>query len=453
MPKKPMRDLVVVIPGITGSRLKRGERILWGLSPTLLAKALLTNDAFCDALEPEPDDIADATIPDLTVLPGYWKIDGYQKVAERIQSDFAVEPERNFFTFPYDWRLDNRIAAHELARRCHAWLRQWRETTNPNAKLILIAHSMGGLVARYFLEVLEGWKDTAALITFGTPFQGSLMSVDALLLGMRKGPFGLIDLTRVVRAFPSIYQLLPTYPCLDTGEDQLKRFAEVEHPAYVNAALVADAQRFHQEICEAVDTHLQDSLYLQKRYRMHPVVGIDQQTFQFARIAGAETTLLCEHQGEDQGGDGTVPKISATPLEYRGFNTEMFTTTKHGSIQNADAVLTQLKGVVTGLTINWDRYQRAVPAGTVSMAVEDIYWDHEAVVVRTETSGIDGRLCATIVDSNTGMEAGRIELRADADGCQSANFGPLTASPYEVTVTGSGIEPVKDSFVVASSAS
>jgi pimeloyl-ACP methyl ester carboxylesterase len=39
-------------------------------------------------------------------------------------------------------------------------------------KLILVGHSMGGLVARYFLECLEGWRDTRRLVTFGTPYRG-----------------------------------------------------------------------------------------------------------------------------------------------------------------------------------------------------------------------------------------------------------------------------------------
>lgn len=452
MPGTTMKDVIVLIPGITGSRLKRGDHVLWGFSPSVLAKALLTSPTFAQDLAPEPGDVADALIPDLTLLPGFWKIDGYTRVAETIQSDFAVETEKNFFTFPYDWRLDNRIAARELARLCHDWLAQWRATANPDAKLIIVAHSMGGLVARYFLEVEEGWKDTAALITFGTPYLGSLMSVDALLLGMRKGPFGLIELTRFARSIASIYQLLPTYPCLDTNEGELKRFADIAHPACIDAGLVKDAQQFHQEIRDAVDTHMRDSAYLQNRYRVHPVVGIEQKTFQFARIVDGATTLLTEHDGEDYGGDGTVPRVSATPLEYRGMSQEMYSSCRHGSIQNADPVLTQLKGVITGITLPWDRYRREVTVGTVSVNVEDVYWENEPVVVRAEPVGIQGDLYATVVDPGTFMEAGRLQLLPDGTGYWSANFGRLAASNYQVTVTGSGIEPVKDSFVVTSPA-
>jgi triacylglycerol esterase/lipase EstA (alpha/beta hydrolase family) len=46
-----------------------------------------------------------------------------------------------------------------------------------DARVVLICHSMGGLVARHYLEVLGGYKDAKALITFGTPHRGS---IDAL---------------------------------------------------------------------------------------------------------------------------------------------------------------------------------------------------------------------------------------------------------------------------------
>jgi pimeloyl-ACP methyl ester carboxylesterase len=451
MPKTPFRDVIVFIPGITGSRLRRGDRILWGFAPSVLAKAIFSSKSFAEDLAPEPKDTADAVMPDLTLLPGFWKIDGYTKVTDTIFAQFDVERELNFFSFPYDWRLDNRIAANELLKRSTDWLSKRRATAGSEAKLIIVAHSMGGLVARYFLEVLEGWKDTAALITFGTPFFGSLKAIEALLVGLRKGLISLTTLTNVVRKLPALYQLLPAYPCIDTGGPELKRFSDLTHPSFVDANLVADAQRFHQEIRDAVDLHLKDSAYLEHRYRMSPIVGIDQKTFQFARIANGEATLLTAYQNEDYGGDGTVPRVSATPLEHRGKDKEMFANSKHGSIQNEDAVLAQLKGVVTGLTLPWGKYERLVEGPAVSLEVDDVYWDHEAVIVRTEQKNVEGDLYAAVVDSATAFEVDRLELTKDADGNWSANFGTLEESNYEVTVTGSGIQPIKDSFVVVSS--
>jgi len=100
---------------------------------------------------------------------GFWKIDGYQlspKPSKRTSKRAPVKIP------PISVRLapDNRVAARKLAKSAHAWLTAWRQSSgNANAKLILIAHSMGGLVSRYFLECLEGWKDTRALVTSERP--------------------------------------------------------------------------------------------------------------------------------------------------------------------------------------------------------------------------------------------------------------------------------------------
>jgi pimeloyl-ACP methyl ester carboxylesterase len=82
-----------------------------------------------------------------------------------IRATFDVEPgsvhddrAANFIEFPYDWRLDNRVTAKRLQEFVEDRLPRWRKRShNKNAKVILVAHSMGGLVARYYLEVLEGF--------------------------------------------------------------------------------------------------------------------------------------------------------------------------------------------------------------------------------------------------------------------------------------------------------
>ena len=118
-------------------------------------------------------------IPDLHVIPGLWSpIKGYGALAEMFHSRFAMTvPERekpaNFIEFPYDWRLSNAVSARRLAKAVVPALERWRKTS-PDAKLVLVCHSMGGLVARWFLEMLGGAELTRTLITIATPYQGAL---------------------------------------------------------------------------------------------------------------------------------------------------------------------------------------------------------------------------------------------------------------------------------------
>jgi alpha-beta hydrolase superfamily lysophospholipase len=88
----------------------------------------------------------------------------------RLQSALGLQNGKNLFPFPYDWRRDSRVSARHLHGLCQQWLTSWRESSgNPDAKVISLVHSMGGLIARYHLEVMGGWKDARALISFGTP--------------------------------------------------------------------------------------------------------------------------------------------------------------------------------------------------------------------------------------------------------------------------------------------
>src|SRR5205823_6058877 len=188
--------------------------------------------------------------PDTHLVPGLWKIDGYGRITGAVQRIFDVNTGKNYFEFPYDWRRDNRVAARRLASQSRQWLKSWRASTgNEHAQLILIAHSMGGLVARYFLEVLQGWKDTKALITFGTPYRGALNSLEFIANGYKKklGAVSVLDLSAVLQSLTSVYQLLPIYPCIDVG-GHLVRVCEAGNIPSLDLEKATDALKFHNEI-------------------------------------------------------------------------------------------------------------------------------------------------------------------------------------------------------------
>ena len=207
----PFPDVVVVLPGISGSVLTKDGKEVWGTSSGAIWHAVSSGGDSIKALaltapdDPTLDDLGDGVtatrlIQDLHIIPGLWKIDGYSGMIARLQSGLGLEIGKNLLEFPYDWRRDNSASARRLQRLGRQWLNDWRQASgNHQAKLIFVAHSMGGLVARYFLEVLGGWKDARALISFGTPYRGSLNALGYLANGFAKGIGPLsIDLTREV---------------------------------------------------------------------------------------------------------------------------------------------------------------------------------------------------------------------------------------------------------------
>jgi hypothetical protein len=452
-----MRDVVVCIPGVIGSVLRKDGRDVWNISGGALINALTTlgqsiTDLKLERDSPDQEDLGDGitapeVIRDVHLIPGFWKIDGYTKMLRYIEETFDVTRGRNLFEFPYDWRRDNRVAARRLEREGRAWLNEWRVSSGASdAKLVLVGHSMGGLISRYFLECLDGWRDTRTLVTFGTPYRGSVNALDTLANGLKIKFF---DLTEVARSFTSIYQLLPTYPCYDSGNGDLAYVDESDVPNLDHTKAKA-ALDFHREIRAAVDAHLEDQAYVDGRYGLGRIVGIKQPTQQSARRDGNRVEILRTIGGNDPGGDGTVPRPSATPLEHEDDQGAAFSAERHASLQNDDHVLLQLTGVLTGNTIDWSRFRGAVPTIDVSLDLDDLYSASEPVVVRArpERDPEDG-LLAVAVDVETGEERARQQLARGDNAWYEGELGPLPEGVYRVTTFGAGsVDPVTDLITV-----
>ena len=472
MARKQMRDVIVLLPGITGSVLTKDGKDVWAPSAGAAVNALFTlgHDIQQLALHddpPEVDDLGDGVeatrvMPDIHLIPGLWKIDGYSKLKNYLLATFDVRLGENLFDFPYDWRRDNRVAARKLQRNAEQWLQNWRQKSGDDkAQLILVGHSMGGLVSRYYLECLDGWRNTSALVTFGAPYRGSLKAVGTLANGLSEkiGPISL-DLTSMVRTLTSVYQLLPIYPCYDSGNGQLARVSETAVPNIDHDKAVA-ARAFHQEIEDAVAAHAHDDDYQRNRYAIRPVIGTFQPTAQSAMKKSGGVVLIDSYEGADQDGDSTVPRVSATPIEIEHEENAMFAAQRHASLQNDDPVLTQLAGVLSGLDLDLSAF-RALPTTALSLELDDVYATGEPINVRAkpEREQPAGEPLLAIVDEaarapgDRAAEVMRSPLRAGNDGWHKAELPPLASGTYRLTVLGSGtVEPVSDVFLVGTGGS
>ena len=446
---RAMADVVVLLPGITGSVLRDSAgRDVWAPTAGAAVRALVTLGRSVADLELHDGDADDGVtapmmVPDLHLVPGLWKIDGYAKLSSYLQRQFAVTPGRNFFMLPYDWRRDNRVAARRLKEQADRWLWEWRRES-PEAKLILVGHSMGGLVARYFLECLDGWRDTRRLVTFGTPYRGSLNALNFLVHGMQKrlGPVPVLDLSRLLRSFPSIYQLLPIYPCFDPGDGQLIRVSEAAGLPHVDPERARAADAFHREIEQAVTAHLNDEAYRRGRYTVHPIVGTFQATLLSARRSGDGVQVLGTYPGFAPDGDGTVPRVSATPIEFPHEEGVMFAAERHGSLQANDGVLVQLAGLLSGQDTS------RVRAGTdAGLQLDDAYGPGEPVAFRFRAADPMALLTAVVTEAGTGAEVARVELGAAGE-WRGGELAPPAPGAYRLTLDGDGVEPVTDTFMV-----
>jgi pimeloyl-ACP methyl ester carboxylesterase len=405
----------------------------------------------------DSDDLGDGVVatrlvPDVHLIPGLWGIDGYSSISAMITSTFDVVPGRTFLEMPYDWRRDNRVAARRLAAIALPALRAHRRD-NPDAKLVLVGHSMGGLVARYFLECMDGWRDTRMLITFGTPFRGSLSALNFIANGFAKkiGPFKMADLSMLLRSFTSVYQLLPVYPCIDSEDGEMVRPAESSGVPNLDLDRAHTAEDdFHRAIERAVTARA-----VEQPYQIHPVVGLNQPTLQGARLVGGRLDVRRTYGGEDLDGDGTVPRVSATPIELDGRHPDpcVYVPERHASLQNALSVQTQLLGVLTPVP-RPERFRDV--RGGLRLDLDDLYAAGEEIPVRVTADVRRVDLIAEVIDLDTKRPvAGPLPLVSSGDEVDHAiDLPPLPRGTYRIEIGGRGedaglVQPVRGVFLVA----
>ncbi|MFK7958558.1 MAG: hypothetical protein AB8B96_20870 [Lysobacterales bacterium] len=219
---------VILIHGILGSKLRTSDTLneIW---VGRLRKLLFSN--YSDlALKIDPDTlqpVADGLEP-FAIFDRAAGTDFYGRVIEVLEQagqfqrgepgQSVSKGSRRFYVFRYDWRKDNVENAAALDRFISQIRRDYAQ---PELKVDIVAHSMGGLLTRYYLrygttDVLDdnefpvnlwGASRVRRVILLGTPNMGSVNSVRGFIEGVKLG-FGRIP-TEVLATMPSIYQLFP----------------------------------------------------------------------------------------------------------------------------------------------------------------------------------------------------------------------------------------------------
>ncbi len=336
-------DVLVVVPGILGSRLRHRERgLVWGGASTvtaLLAPArtlALGGDGLC----PDPDVTADGLVRFPQQIPGLWKVDAYSALVEGLHQRFFLDGS-NLIVFAYDWRLSCATNARLLADRVEPVLAARRRRA-PDAQLVFVAHSMGGLVVQYFADVLGGAADTKRIITIGTPFRGAAKALGAISRGTpARLPVIRSRVRDLVCTLPSVYELLPRYRAIIDG-DTRRAMSAADLPKGADERLFAEACGFHTAIEQAP----------LGSYRRKVVVGSHQRTAQFASSAGGRLVVHDHWQAPDgttldERGDGTVPIQSVTPRGWDDYADADRFAQGHIALPGAEEVLGALDWVLS----------------------------------------------------------------------------------------------------------
>ncbi|MEV0296151.1 hypothetical protein [Nocardia sp. NPDC050710] len=315
-------DAVIVLPGLMGSELVDTEsgRTVWGRSDPRWYVRAWTDGPALDALRVTEDERAGRAgrITPTRLLrfpafaPGLRGVEPYSDLTARLR--LATHPDA-VLGFPYDWRLSIEHNARRLAVTAERHLAQWRARAGgPDARLILVAHSAGGLVARYFTEVLGGAAIVRAVVSLGTPFSGAVRVLS--VIGDGAGlPTPQARVRALLSTMPGVHDLLPAYHCVDEGETVRRlTIGDIENIGG-DGELASEAFARREKVTAAAGVA-----------DFWPLVGVHQDTPQsvvFVNGVALEREYTCDtdEYGKvrrvDRKGDGTVVPAAATPSETR----------------------------------------------------------------------------------------------------------------------------------------
>ncbi|MET0536309.1 MAG: alpha/beta fold hydrolase [Steroidobacter sp.] len=340
----PRGKVVFVLPGIMGSRLgslsKQSSSLLW-LHPVAIAQGGLSQLAL-----PGSKSLRALGV----MLPGYLKMRLCLEIA-------GFRPVFH----PFDWRADLETLARGLLRSIE----------KSGARTVsIVAHSMGGLVARIALAQ-DRDKRIRKLVQLGAPNEGSFAPVQALRAAyptVRK--IASLDLRNtaeelartVFLTLPGLYQMLPS----QLSADEPNLFDARQWP---DDGLAPDPKMLARAYKVRSRMPAADG-------RCAVIVGANQDTVTSVTVGdgGFEYTIRRE-------GDGTVPLSRAL---WKGADT-WFADENHGALTNNNDVLAAVASILKDAPVA--RLPTARPAAVTSVvrkvtdrelraaAIHKVQWD------------------------------------------------------------------------------
>jgi pimeloyl-ACP methyl ester carboxylesterase len=242
----------------------------------------------------------------------------------------ALAERWNVRGFWYDWRKDLTLAAAELDTKINAWF-------GPNAPVHIVAHSMGGLVARTMIKdraarwhkMLDKSAPAAGgrLIMLGTPNHGSfaipqvITGLEGMVrkLALADMHHSLEELLPIFNSFVGSYQMLPSPFAM--GDVEWLYDAKSYGKFNIPQAHLDTARAHHDALRNIIDTH-----------RMVYIAGYNQPTFN-----GIPSRRPAERQAYTvtRKGDGRVPH----ELGLLKGVAKYFVEEGHGDLPGNEAVL------------------------------------------------------------------------------------------------------------------
>ena len=196
---------LVIVPGILGSKLcTPSGGIVWGTASSLWNFSRLQLD------EEEGRNLRPCgLVEEVQILGPLYSVKAYGPLINSLK-EMGFEVGQNLFIFDYDWRRSN----IDTANLFKEFISSKKRANEIPDSFDIIAHSMGGIVTRLYLES-DSTNKVNKVIYLGTPFLGSANTLGTLSEG-----WGAIENTmaggkekirEVALSFPALLEILPRY--------------------------------------------------------------------------------------------------------------------------------------------------------------------------------------------------------------------------------------------------
>ncbi len=284
-----------------------------------------------------------------------------------------------FYMIPYDWRQENGPGDGSNSTWVNAALTQLDASyAQEDYQLFIMAHSMGGLISRYLLEVTPNkgpWvSKLQALITLGTPHYGAPLALPAILgdaIAGKEIPWsqkllvgGYVQKLINNPHYPSTYELLPPQGVAFLTDEKTGASLDLYAPSdalakALSRAGVLGVAHFDAKTLAGVQKDFFGAMPYQGPFSVpyHCLVGTQEETVTSVTYTPGNLVHKADFVGlpvkGSGGGDGVVPQTSASfqppsGTANKGVTVYEFANYDHGQLAGSN-MTTQPAAIETAL--------------------------------------------------------------------------------------------------------
>lgn len=375
--KQNLKTPVLIVPGILGTDIKKGEKKLWLDLDTM---KITIGDNFMDSLQFNTDlipsdinlivgDVIGLATTTIIIPISYDYTSGLIQEFENQGYSEGNSATSTLFTFPYDWRygvggvFDNGETNVDALKQK---IDDIRADTGSD-KVDIVAHSTGGLLVKEYAMKYPNDNHIGKAIFVGVPNLGAPKAIKTLLQGDNFNiPFlNDAEMKKISANLPVSYELAPSAkyisqngsfitvvkdngPILgqtieDLNFNQTKDFLISDHG--LNLQGLNQAQNIHSTSFDNFDIR-------NTGVDLYSIVGCQSATLGGIREYRNSRGETAYYLPNEITGDGTVPTVSASDAPLDPAKIFYAIKADHGKMLSADGIRQEIVNIITGASLN-----------------------------------------------------------------------------------------------------